>query len=124
MSGGRPFFWSSAQLGANRYLLGEHINTPESMAERQKKDAEIPYHVRSIQRIRSGLIYSLLLVVGAALVAAILGRILLACFRPVPNGVLELLQCVGIGILLWGNASQTGLAHPNVQWNNSSGTAG
>lgn len=99
---------SPARLKQISASYNEHINTPESIAARQKQNAEAPYHIRSIDRIRQGLIYSLLLVVGAAVVAAILGRIALALCKPIPNGVLELIQYIGIGILLWATLAKQG----------------
>lgn len=69
---------------------------------------DVPNYEESIDRIRHGLLFSFLLVLGSFVVAAILGRAYVSLGGAVSGSVLEVLQYVGIGILLWATLAKQG----------------
>lgn len=85
-----------------------HIARPEVIAAKQKAQKEAANHEDAIDRIRRGLLFSLFLVLGSFVVAAILGRVYVLLGGAVSGPALEGLQYIGIGILLWATLAKQG----------------
>jgi len=89
----------------------EHINKRETMdAKLQREKDSSPHYEQSIDRIRRGLFTSLGLVAAAFALAALTGRATIALNGPVSEDLLESLQYIGIGILLWATLAKQGWA--------------
>lgn len=89
----------------------EYINRRETMeAKLQREKDSPPHYEQSIDRIRRGLFTSLGLVAMAFALAALTGRAIVGLNGPVSEDLLESLQYIGIGILLWATLAKQGWA--------------
>jgi hypothetical protein len=86
----------------------KRINTPEAIEERQRKYRKTSQSNRSINRIRSALFCSFLLVLFSIVAAFLAGKIYYVCGGVRNTGVEEVLQYSGIGILLWATLGKVG----------------
>lgn len=108
-------WWAALLLVCNPSRLNdlarrhnEWLNTPEQIAARQKRETELPFYASSIRRIRRGFLFSFVLVLGASVVAAALSRLILSSWGAFSNQTLEILQYIGIGIILWATLGKQG----------------
>jgi hypothetical protein len=97
-----------SRLNSLAVRYNDWLNTPDAIAERQRRNAETPFYSQSISRIRRGLLFSFLFVFGASALAAILSRLLLHLWGQFSNTTLEFLQYLGIGIILWATLAKQG----------------
>jgi len=85
-----------------------------TLADNEIKDRYRPetlpeaHFPRAVKEIRRGLLFSLLLVVGAVIGGATLGWILNTCFGSPTATLYRVLQLGGIGILLWATLGKQG----------------
>lgn len=86
----------------------KYRNSSEAHAAMKAYEKEHPFPERSFDRIRSGLFWSLLLVLASAISAALIGRLYLSIFGTPSPVVLEIVQYVGIGVILWTTLAKQG----------------
>jgi hypothetical protein len=101
------FFWPSRLIQKTEDYY-KKINTPEAIAEKQRKNNEIPQSKRSIYSIRKALFWSFVLVMLSVISALIVGKIYYLCGGVRHQFLEEILQYSGIGILLWATLGKVG----------------
>lgn len=84
------------------------MNTPEVIEEKQRRHRETPQAQRSVKQIRRSLFWSFVLVLGAIVIAGIVGKLYFALGGIRYRTVEEILQYSGIGILLWATLGKAG----------------
>lgn len=86
----------------------KYLDRPEAVAARQAYEKQHPFPERSFDRMRRGLFLSLLLVLAASTCAALIGRLYLGIFGTPNPVVLEAIQYIGIGVILWTTLAKQG----------------
>lgn len=97
-----------ARLKEIAHSYNEYINRPDVQKAKIEEERKAPTYEHSIDRIRQGLLYSFLLVLGSFIVAALIGRACTAWGGRAPGLALETLQYAGIGVLLWATLAKQG----------------
>ncbi|MBI5463131.1 MAG: hypothetical protein HY941_13175 [Gammaproteobacteria bacterium] len=86
----------------------KEMNTPEAIQLKQERNQRTTQAARSINKIRSSLFWSLVLVAGAVLAAGVIGKAYFALGGARCQTAEEILQYSGIGILLWATLGKAG----------------
>lgn len=86
----------------------EEMNTPGGIQRKQERNQGTTQAERSINQIRSSLFWSFVLVVGAVLVAGVIGKAYFALGGQRCQTAEEILQYSGIGVLLWATLGKAG----------------
>ncbi len=87
---------------------GKYLNQPEVIEEKQRRERETPLEHRSIRRIRRNLLTSFCIVAISMLAGFVAGRLYIELVGTATVFNAELLQYVGIGILLWATLGKLG----------------